>query len=54
MLSSLIRRALPLLVLGGLAISSCTVHNHDYGRRGGGRDRWHDHDRHHRDYGYRR
>lgn len=48
MLSSLFRRVLPLLVLGGLTLSSCVVHDHDYGRRGG-----HGHDRDHgRGYGY--
>ena len=56
MLAILIRRILPLLVLGGLSLSSCVVHERDYGRRDRGRGN--DHGRgygrdHHRDYGYR-
>jgi hypothetical protein len=51
MLSSLFRRALPLLVLGGLTLSSCVVHEHDYGRRGD-RGYHHDRDHGHRGYGY--
>lgn len=43
----LFRRILPLLLLGGLTLSSCVVHEHSYGRRP---DYRHDH---HRDYGYR-
>ena len=48
MLFLLIRRILPLLVLGGISLSSCVVHERDYGHRG--RDHGRDH---HRDYGYR-
>jgi hypothetical protein len=60
MLSSFFRRALPLLVFGSIALSSCTVHTHDrgrdYGRRGPDRGRGHYdyHDRHDRGYGYGR
>jgi hypothetical protein len=58
MTSFLIRRILPLLVLGSLSLASCTVHEHDSGYRdrgrGYGRDRDHRHDRGHRDYGYQR
>jgi hypothetical protein len=51
MLSVLFRRILPLLIVGGFTLTSCVVHEHDYGRRG---DRGHDHDRGHhgRGYGY--
>ena len=50
MLSFLIRRALPVLVLGGITLSSCVVHEHDryYGHRRG-----YGHDRGHGGYGYR-
>jgi hypothetical protein len=63
MLSLLFRRALPLLILGGITLTSCVVHDHDrgrdYGRRGRDYGR-HDHDRghgrghHDRGYGYGR
>ncbi len=59
MASFLLRRILPVLLLGVLTLGSCTVHNHDSGYRGrGDRDHRHDrgrwHDRDHRDYGYQR
>ncbi len=49
MLAVLFRRIVPLLVVGGLSLTmtSCVVHERDYGRRG------YDHHDHHRDYGYR-
>ena len=47
MFSLLIRRILSLLVLGGLSLSSCVVHEHDRGR---GYDRGHG--RGHGGYGY--
>jgi hypothetical protein len=55
----LLRRVLPLLVLGSLSLASCTVHEHDSGYRGRDRgDHRHDrgrwHGRDHRDYGYQR
>ena len=34
MLTILLRRILPLLVLGSLTLSSCVVHEHDRGPRG--------------------
>jgi hypothetical protein len=49
MLKKLILRALPVLLLGSLTLTSCVVHEHDGGRgygRGG-----HDHGRGH-GYGY--
>ncbi len=56
MLSLLFRRALPLLILGGITLTSCVVHDHDrgrdYGRRG--HDRGHGHGHHDRGYGYGR
>ncbi|MFD1871403.1 hypothetical protein [Hymenobacter bucti] len=42
MISLLLRRILPLLVIGGLTLTSCVVHDHDRGR-----DRGRDHDRGH-------
>jgi hypothetical protein len=60
MLSLLFRRALPLLILGSITLSSCVVHDHDrgrdYGRRGHDRgyDRGHDRGHHDRGYGYGR
>jgi hypothetical protein len=59
MSSFLLRRVLPLLVLGSLSLASCTVHEHDSGYRGRDRgDHRHDrgrwHGRDHRDYGYQR
>lgn len=54
MLSLLFRRALPLLVLGSITLSSCVVHEHDRGRGYGrhGYDRGYGH--HDRGYGYGR
>jgi len=56
MTSFLLRRILPLLVLGSLTLGSCTVHQHDsgYRDRGRGHGRDHRHDRDHHDYGYQR
>jgi len=34
MLKTLLRRVLPLVVLGSLTLSSCVVHEHDRGPRG--------------------
>ena len=50
MLKTLLFRALPVLLLGSLTLSSCVVHEHDRGRgygRGG-------HGRGHGYYGYGR
>jgi hypothetical protein len=50
MLKKLIYRALPVLLLGSLTLSSCVVHEHDRGR---GYGRGNDHGRGHgRGYGY--
>jgi len=58
MISRLLRRALPLLVFGSIALSSCVVHEHDRGRGYGHRDQDHRYDRGHgrydRGYGYGR
>ena len=58
MFSPLFRRAVPLLLLGSLSLSSCVVHERSYGRRDYDRGRWHgDHGRDHyrdHDYGYGR
>ena len=52
MFSLLFRRALPLLVLGSIALSSCVVHDHDRGRDYGRRGHDRGHGRHDRGYGY--
>jgi len=54
MIKTLLFRALPLLLLGSLTLSSCVVHEHDRGR---GYGRGHDHGRgpgRGYGYGYRR
>jgi hypothetical protein len=49
MFKKLLFRALPVLLLSSLTLSSCVVHEHDRGPRGYGRG--HDHGRGH-GYGY--
>ena len=50
MFKQLILRALPVLLLGSLILSSCVVHEHDRGPRGYGHGRgFHGHGR---GYGY--
>lgn len=56
MFKKLLFRALPMLLLGSLTLSSCVIHEHDRGR-GYGRGYYRDHDHgrgHGYDYGYRR
>ncbi|QKG57670.1 hypothetical protein GKZ68_14170 [Hymenobacter sp. BRD128] len=45
-------RALPVLLLSSLALSSCVIHEYDRGRGYRGHD--HDHGRGHYGYGYGR
>ena len=52
MLEKIVLRALPMLLLGSLTLSSCVVHEYDGGPRGYGRG-YHDHGRGH-GYGYDR
>jgi hypothetical protein len=58
MFKKLLFRALPVLLLSSLTLSSCVVHEHDRGRGyGRGYDRGphgHDHGRGNYGYGYRR
>jgi hypothetical protein len=49
MIKKLLFRALPVLLLGSLTLSSCVIHEHDRGPRGYGRG--YDHGRGH-GYGY--
>jgi hypothetical protein len=54
MLKTLLFRALPVLLLGSLTLSSCVVHEHARGRGYGRGDHGHGHGRGHGYYGYGR
>jgi hypothetical protein len=54
MLKTLLFRALPVLLLGSLTLSSCVVHDHDRGHGYGRGDHGHGHGRGHGSYGYGR